>query len=172
MGDLRSAPLPPVDADDHVRGDEDATLCVVYADFTCPHCAVAAERLSHLPIRHVFRHFALSSKHPRAVPLAHAVEAAACQGAFWEMHDGLFADRGRQDDPHLWDRIRALGLDVDRFEEDRRSDAVATRVAEQVRGAMRAGVMSTPTLFVDGEMHAGPPSRALLERLAGVKPRQ
>jgi protein-disulfide isomerase len=171
MGDLRSAPLPPLDADDHVRGGEDATLCVVYADFTCPHCAVAAERLSRLPIRHVFRHFALSSKHPRAVPLAHAVEAAACQGAFWEMHDSLFADRGRQDDPHLWDRIRALGLDVDRFEKDRRSEEVAERVAEQVRGGMRAGVVVTPTLFVEGEMVAGPVTAELVKRLAGFQPR-
>jgi protein-disulfide isomerase len=165
MGDLRSAPLPPVTAADHARGDDDGPVVVVYADFTCPHCAVAAARLAGLPIRHVFRHFALTTKHPRSVTLAQAAEAAARQGAFWEMHDSLFADRGRQDDPHLWERIRALGLDVDRFETDRRSEEVATRVAEQVRGGLRAGVATTPTLFVEGEMHPGPPSRELLERL-------
>jgi protein-disulfide isomerase len=165
MGDLRSAPLPPVDVDDHVRGEADAPVVVVYADFTCPHCATAVARLAGLPIRHVFRHFALNSKHPRAVPLAHAAEAAARQGAFWEMHDSLFADRGRQDDPHLWERVRAFGLDLDRFEEDRRSDDVAARVAEQVRGGLRAGVVVTPTLFVEGEMVAGPVSSESLEML-------
>jgi protein-disulfide isomerase len=171
MGDLRSAPLPPLGAGDHVRGAADAPVVIVYADFTCPHCAVAAARLADLPIRHVFRHFALTTKHPRSVALAHAAEAAAGQGAFWEMHDSLFAQRGRQEDPHLWERIREWGLDVESFDADRRSDAVAARVAEQVRGGLKAGVTTTPTLFVDGEMHAGPPSRELLERLAEPRPR-
>jgi protein-disulfide isomerase len=170
-GDLRSAPLPSLSADDHARGDEDAQLVIVYADFTCPHCAVTAARLAEMPIRHVFRHFALTTKHPRSVALAHAAEAAGRQGAFWEMHDSLFAERGRQDDPHLWERIRDWGLDVERFDADRRSDEVGERVAEQVRGGLRAGVATTPTLFVDGEIHAGPPSVELLERLAGTEPR-
>jgi protein-disulfide isomerase len=166
MGDLRSAPLPPVTADDHARGDAGDPLVVVYADFTCPHCAVAAARLAGLPVRHVFRHFALSAKHPRSVALAHAAEAAGRQGAFWEMHDSLFADQGRLDDPHLWDRARSLDLDVDRIEADRRGEEVAARVAADVRGGLRAGVATTPTLFVEGEMHPGPPSRELLGRLA------
>ena len=118
----------------------------MYADFSCPRCAVAAIRLrdEHAPV--VFRHFALKARHPRAVALAHAAEAAGLQGAFWPFHDGLFADQGHIDDPHLWDRCRALGLDLDRFEADRRSDAVALRVARDLREGMRAGVTSTPAL--------------------------
>jgi protein-disulfide isomerase len=104
----------------------------------------------------VFRHFALRSKHPRALPLAHAVEAAALQGAFWPFHDALYADQGRLDDPHLWERARALGLDVERFDADRRCDAVAARVARDVRDAVRAGIVATPTLVVDGVLRAGP----------------
>jgi protein-disulfide isomerase len=172
MGDLSSAPLPAVTADDHARGEADAPLVIVYADFTCPHCALAATRLAGLPIRHVFRHFALTTKHPRSVALAHAAEAAARQGVFWQMHDSLFADRGRQHDPHLWERIREWGLDVERFESDRRSEEVAARVSEQVRGGLRAGVATTPTLFVEAQMHAGPVTPALLERLAGSRPSQ
>jgi protein-disulfide isomerase len=167
VADLRSAPLPPVTAADHARGDSDAPLVVVYADFTCPHCALAASRLADLPIRHVFRHFALRTKHARSVALAHAAEAAAAQGAFWAMHDSLFADQGRLDDPHLWDRAREFGLDVERFEADRRGEAVAERVSEVVRGGLRAGVATTPTLFVDGQMVAGPIAKELLERLSG-----
>ena len=143
----------------------------MYADFTCPHCAVAAMRLAGLPVRHVFRHFALASKHPRSVALAQAAEAAARQGAFWEMHDSLFADQGRLDDPHLWDRARAWGLDVDRFEADRRGDDAAAKVAADVRGGLRTGVTTTPTLFVEGEMHAGPPSAELLESVEAGRAR-
>jgi protein-disulfide isomerase len=105
----------------------------------------------------VFRHFPVRSAHPRAQAAAHAAEAAALQGAFWAFHDSLFADQGRLEDPHLWARAERLGLDVARFDADRRSDAVATRVREDFRGGIRAGVVTTPTVFVGGERHAGRP---------------
>jgi protein-disulfide isomerase len=167
MVDLRSAALAPLSKADWVRGDPDAPLVIVYADFTCAHCAVAHERLRTLPIRRVFRHFALGSRHPRALPLACAAEAAGRQGAFWAMHDSLFADQGHADDPHLWARAEAMGLDLGRFEADRRDPSVLQLITTAVRDAMRAGVATTPTLFVDGEAHPGPPDRALLERLGG-----
>lgn len=170
MTDLRSAPVPELVAADHVRGPAGASLVIVYADFTCPRCALAVDRLAGQPLRVVFRHFAIRAKHPRAVPLALAAEAAAEQGRFWEMHDALYADPGHVDDPHLWDRARRLGLDVDRFESDRRSQALAERVAEQVQGGIRAGVALTPTLFVGGLAHAGPPDLELVRRLSSGSP--
>ena len=57
------------------------------------------------------------------------------QGRFWEMHDALFADQGRLEDPHLWARAERLGLDVARFDADRRSDAVMARVKEHSAAA-------------------------------------
>ncbi|MEA2436409.1 MAG: hypothetical protein QOF65_965, partial [Thermoleophilaceae bacterium] len=53
----------------------------------------------------------------------------------------------------------------DRFEADRRSEAVAVRVERDFRAGVRAGVVSTPTLFVDGEQHPGVPDAALLASL-------
>ena len=147
MSDLRSAPVPPVRPDDHVRGPGDGPLVVMYADFACPRCVVAHERLRDVPVRLVFRHFALKAKHERAVPLARAAEAAALQGAFWEMHDALFTDPGRIDDPHLWARCERLGLDVERFQADRRDPAIAQRVRRDVRDALRAGATTTPALY-------------------------
>jgi protein-disulfide isomerase len=145
---LTSAPIPAVTAQDHVRGDAaDPELVVMYADFSCPRCAVAAVALRDGGTPTAFRHFALKTRHPRAVALAHAAEAAAAQGQFWPFHDSLFTDQGHIDDPHLWARCEALGLDVERFEADRRSDAVAERVAGQLRDGMRAGVTATPALL-------------------------
>ena len=146
-----------------MRGE--GPLVIEYADLECPYCAKAHALLSGLPVRRVFRHFPVVSKHPRARVLAHAAEAAALQGAFWEMHDSLFADQGHLDQPHLWDRVRALNLDLDRFEADRRGDAVAERVERDFRSGVRAGVMTTPTLFVDGAALPGVPSETLLSRL-------
>jgi protein-disulfide isomerase len=145
MSDLTSAPIAGVRADDHVRGEGE--LVVMYADFSCPRCAVAALRLRDERRRVVFRHFALKARHPRSPALAHAAEAAALQEAFWPFHDALFADQGRIDDPHLWERCERLGLDLDRFEADRRSERVAERVQRDVREGMRAGVTGTPALL-------------------------
>lgn len=145
MGDLTSCPAPGLRPDDHVRGDGE--LVIMYADFSCPRCAVAALALRDEGARVAFRHFALKSRHPRAVPLAHAAEAAARQGAFWTFHDALFADQGHIDDPHLWARCEQLGLDVARFEDDRRSETVAERVRRDLNDGLRAGVTGTPALL-------------------------
>ena len=152
MTDLRSAPIPPLRDDDHVRGPAGETPTFFYADFTCPRCAVEARRLAESRARVVFRHFALKARHPRAVALALAVEAAARQGAFWELHDSLYADQGHIDDPHLWERCKAIGLDLDRFEADRRDPELAARIRADVRDALRAGGTTTPAIFVEGEL--------------------
>ena len=62
----------------------------------------------------------MASKHPRSPALHAAAEAAGRQGRFWEMCDSLFAERGRVDDPHLWERAERFGLDLDRFRADAR----------------------------------------------------
>jgi protein-disulfide isomerase len=107
----------------------------------------------------------MRSKHPRAWACACAAEAAARQGRFWELHDSLYADQGRLEDPHLWQRARELGLDLDRFQADRHSDEVAARVRRDFETGIRAGVVTTPTLFINNTAHAGIPDPSLLEQL-------
>jgi protein-disulfide isomerase len=166
MSELGSAPLPDVTTADHIRGSGDALLVIEYADFECPYCAALAEKLAGLPLRRVFRHFPVRSSHPRAWAAACAAEAAGLQGRFWEMHDSLFADQSRLEDPHLWDRARALGLDLERFESDRRSDAVWARVKRDFESGVRAGVVTTPTVFADGRAYAGRLDVRTLEELS------
>jgi protein-disulfide isomerase len=153
--DLGSAPVPPLSESDHVRGPVDAPLVIEYADFECPFCAALHLRLAARPLRRVFRHFPVRSSHPRAWAAACATEAAELQGAFWEMHDALFADQGRLEDPHLWERARELGLDLGRFDSDRRSEAVLIRVRRDFESGIRAGVATTPTLFAGGRKLEG-----------------
>ncbi len=141
-------------------------MVVVYGDYECPFCAALELSLQALALRVAFRHFPVASSHPRARPAAQAAEAAGRQGAFWAMHDALFADQGRLEDPHLWARAEALGLDVARFEADRRDAAIAERVAVDFRSGVRAGVMTTPALFADGEALADPRDAAALRALA------
>jgi Na+/H+ antiporter NhaA len=146
---------------DHIRGPEDAPITVVeYGDFECPYCGqaepVIRELLAgHGDVRYVWRHLPLSDVHPQAQLAAQAAEAAAEQGAFWEMHDLLLS---HQDALRPGDLIRyagELGLDVVRFRDGLRRNTGAARVAEDVDSADLGGVSGTPTFFINGRRHYG-----------------
>ncbi len=143
-------------------------MVIEYADLECPYCAAAHLVLKRLDITRVFRHFPVTSKHPRARVLAAAAHAAGRQGRFWEMHDSLLEDQGHLDDPHLWERARRLGLDLERFEADRRSEEAAARVERDFNGGIRAGVTTTPTQFLAGRAHPGIPGDGFREALWGI----
>ncbi|HEY5187597.1 MAG TPA: thioredoxin domain-containing protein [Solirubrobacteraceae bacterium] len=166
MSELSSAPVPAPGPDDHLRGPPDAPLVIEYADYECPFCAALHARMAELEPQLVFRHFPVRSSHPRAWAAAGAAEAAAAQGRFWEMHDALLADHARLEDPHLWERARVLGLDIERFDTERRSDAVRERIQRDFRSGIRAGVVTTPALFLYRDGRAEPVAAdALAERL-------
>jgi protein-disulfide isomerase len=168
LSDLRSAPLPGLSANDHVRGPADAPPAIIYADFECPYCAAAAQRLSGARLHLAFRHFPVRTSHPRAWAAACAAEAAALQGRFWEMHDLLFADQGRLEDPHLWARAKTLGLDLERFDADRRGANVDARVRRDFQSGVRGGIVTTPTLVLNGRLHAGRLEAQLLDELSAA----
>jgi protein-disulfide isomerase len=154
--DLTSAGVPEPAADDHVRGE--GREVIAYMDLACPHCAATWARMGNAGISLVFRHFPVASKHPRAPALHAAAEAAALQAGepgFWAFVDSIYGDQGRIDDPHLWERARALGLDLERFEDDRRSSALAERVRRDFESGIRAGVAGTPAAFADGRRVEG-----------------
>jgi protein-disulfide isomerase len=146
VNDLTSAAVPPPGQGDHRRGTGEALI--VYADLGCPHCASAWAEIAGRKATVVFRHFPVASKHPRSPALHAAAEAAGMQGRFFEMVDSLYADRGHVDDPHLWQRVERLGLGLERFEADRRSDAIASRVRRDFESGIRAGVTHTPAIFL------------------------
>jgi protein-disulfide isomerase len=150
MAELTSARVPGEGPDDHARGEGEGLI--VYVDLGCPRCAADWARISARPARLVFRHFPLARKRPRSPALHAAAEAAGLQGSFFEMVDSLLADRGRVDDPHLWERAERLGLDLERFEADRRSDGIAARVRRDFESGIRAGVTGTPAVFRDGRL--------------------
>jgi protein-disulfide isomerase len=165
LTEYTSASVPPLAGDDHVTGD--GPEAILYMDLACPACAAAWPRIRELPLRLCFRHFPMASKHPRSPALHAAAEAAGAQGAFWETVDSLYAERGRVDDPHLWGRAERFGLDRDRFDAERRSDAVTERVRRDFQSGIRAGIAGTPAAFADGKRLDG----AIEEVLRSLTPR-
>ncbi len=144
----------PVDPErDHMRGSLDAPVTVVeYGDFECPYCGQAEPVVRELladfgDVRYVWRHLPLTDVHPHAQLAAEAAEAAAEQGAFWEMHDLLLAHQDALDPDDVLGYAEQLGLDVDRFREHMVKRMGVDRVAEDVDSADLSGVSGTPDLL-------------------------
>ena len=152
----------PVDPSrDHLRGPSDAPITLVeYGDLECPYCNQAEPAVRRLlrdfgDVRYVWRHLPLDDVHPHARLAAEATEAAAAQGAFWEMHDLLFEHQDALRKADLMRYAGDLGLDVDRFAADLSGRMFAGRVSSDVDSADLSGVSGTPTFFVNGRRHHG-----------------
>jgi protein-disulfide isomerase len=152
----------PVDPErDHIRGPAEAPVTVLeYGDFECPYCGRAEPAVRELladfgDVRYVWRHLPLTDVHPRASAAAEAAEAAAAQGAFWELHDLLLDHQRALLDSDLIGYAEDLGLDVEQFEADLRGGAATAHIAEDVDSADLSGVSGTPTFFINGRRHHG-----------------
>jgi Na+/H+ antiporter NhaA/predicted DsbA family dithiol-disulfide isomerase len=163
---------------DHIRGPLDAPVTLVeYGDFECPFCGQAEPVVRELlrdfaDVRYVWRHLPLSDVHVHAQLAAEASEAAAEQGAFWEMHDLLLDHQDALGSDDLVEHAGRLGLDVERFANDLGERLGAARVADDVDSADLSGVSGTPTFFVNGQRHYGAYDIATLSaavRAAGAR---
>jgi protein-disulfide isomerase len=156
--------LPVTPGRDHIAGRPDAPASLVeYGDFECSFCGAAYPVVEAVrdtmgdEMQFVYRHFPITTLHPHAEPAAEAAEAAGAQGQFWPMHHLLFEDQQHLDMPDLAARAAVLGLDVDRFASEVVERVHADRVHEDFMSGVRSGVNGTPTFFVNGVRHDGPP---------------
>ena len=157
---------------DHVRGPEGTPLLIEYGDYECPYSRQAFREIERVEerleggLRFVFRHFPLTEIHPHALAAAAAAEAASGQERFWEMHEALFHRQNALEDEDLRRYAREVGLDIERFDEDRTSEAVLARIRRDVDSGVDSGeVRGTPTLFVNGSVYRGPYDAATLSEL-------
>jgi protein-disulfide isomerase len=163
IGQSRVARLVlPVSERDHVQGPANAAATLVeYGDYECPFCGQAHPIVKAVQarlggrMRFVFRNFPLTEMHPRALPAAEAAEAAGTQDRFWEMHDLLYENQPRLDDPDLLRYARHLGLDLPRFVSEVAEHVHEPRIREDFTSGVRSGVNGTPTFFINGIRHDG-----------------
>lgn len=145
----------PVGRRDHVRGAADAVVTLVeYADVQCPYCRglepVLQQVLAQRPqVRLVYRHFPLVREHPFAYSAALALEAAAQQDRFWELHDRLLAGPAELGRSALAADATQLGIDTAELLRPA-SERHDPKVREDFQSGVDSGVQGTPALFVDG----------------------
>jgi Na+/H+ antiporter NhaA len=152
----------PVDPErDHIRPLQHSLVTLVeYGDLQCPYCGqaepVIRELLAgHADVTYVWRHLPLDDVHPHARLAAEATEAAAEQGAFWEMHDLLLTHQDALKLPDLVRYAGELGLDVETFTDAVKQRRYSSRVQSDVDSADLSGVTGTPTFFINGRRHRG-----------------
>ena len=158
----------PIDGDP-VTGPANAKITIVeFSDFQCPYCAVAVGSLKNLLAKHpndiklVFKQFPLDI-HSQAEFAAEAALAAHAQGKFWPMHDKLYANFRTLSPEKITEWAKELGLDTVRFYADLKSGKYKAVVQKELDQGEQAGVLGTPTLFVDGKHYNGPAETAALE---------
>ena len=132
---------------------EGQRVIVEYLDFQCPFCAQAFKPAKELAKKHgaliCAKQFPLDF-HPLAKPAAIAALAAHKQGKYWEYSVQVFEQQDSLSEAALVAIAKKLGLDMGRFETDRKSEAIAAAVKRDFDEATLAGVEGTPTFFVDG----------------------
>ena len=147
----------PVGKDDHVHGASDAPLTLLESgDYECPHCGRAYPIIKAIQqrlgtqLRFIFRNMPLNQVHPYAELAAEAAEAAAAQGKFWEMHDGIYENQASLGPELLLQLAQHLKLDIKRFEDDLKSRKYQAHVKRDFSGGVRSGVNGTPAFFING----------------------
>jgi protein-disulfide isomerase len=152
----------PIEQRDHCLGTGSARYSLVeYGDYTSVHCRHLLGPLNEL-VRElgddlclVFRNFPQPGRHPMSRPAAEAAEAAGLQGKFWLMHDRLFEHQEELSGESIREIAKGLPVAMTHYDRDISSGAAARRVDEDLESAEEAGVGDTPTLFVNGRLHAG-----------------
>jgi protein-disulfide isomerase len=158
-----AGPAPPKDDPALWLGSNTAPVTLVeFGDFQCPHCASFARhtepelRRRYVDtgiVRFIWRDYPWIGKESERAAIA--ARAAARQGKFWPYHDALYAhwfpeNSGHLNDAYLRGIARRLGLDMSRFDADRRDPRVREQVRSEMGFAEAIGMSGTPAFLING----------------------
>lgn len=148
-----------------VRGAAMAPVTIVeFSDFECPFCGRAAPVLHETveefkgKVRLVFMHYPLPM-HDHALAAAKAAVAAQKQGKFWEMHDQLFEYQSTLSTQKIDELAQKIGLDMAKFKADFAAPETEAQVMADKAKGRKAGVDSTPSIYINGREYPYDESR-------------
>jgi protein-disulfide isomerase len=155
-----------------VRGNPHAAVMIIeFSDFQCPFCRKIQPVLKNLLAKYAgrvslaYRDFPLRGMHGQAELGAESARCAGEQSKFWEYHDLLFENPERINRDGLLGLARTLRLDDRQFESCLSSGKYRAQVERDLQDGIRAGVLGTPALFVDGVLVSGAEPQAAFERI-------
>nr|VFK37343.1 MAG: Thioredoxin [Candidatus Kentron sp. TC] len=139
------------------KGDPNAPVTIVeFADYRCPHCKTAAEA-----IKETFEHF---KDKIRVVYMDYPLDGigistlvargAACadeQEKFWPYHELAYQRQEKLSKSSPIDLAKDAGLDLRKFTDCFQSEEARGKVMRARKEALRLGLHSTPTIFVNGK---------------------
>ncbi len=139
-----------------VIGSRDARVTLtMFFDFQCPHCSrvfpVVEQLLERYPqdLNVVIKHFTLRS-HQFAPQAAIASLAADRQGKHLELTREMLNNFRTLSEASLQEHARTVGLDLEKFEQDRKDNAFQRQLQLDRRLAREVGVRGVPQLFING----------------------
>jgi protein-disulfide isomerase len=154
-------------------GSADAPIrVVVFSDYQCPACAAldtALERLQQEGAQTghrfavLYRHFPLTAIHAQAVSAALAVECAAEQNSFLEMHRALYREQQSLAQAEWRTIATEAGVsDIEEILDCIGSERLLSRVTTDADVARSLNLPGTPAVIVDGLLL---PPGATLDRI-------
>ena len=153
--DLSKIAVSPKHGSPYLGVRNELVVVNIFSDFQCPVCSRAADPIKQLAIdfpgkvRVVFRHNPLKM-HGRARAAARAAAAAGKQGKFWQYHDRLFLNQRALDDASLRGIAENLGLNLEKWEEDRTNPKLDEQITQEAESVVKLGAPGTPGIFVNG----------------------
>ena len=144
-------------------GPANAPVTIIeFSDYQCPYCRRWANQVEKQILQHygdkvriVYRDFPLTKLHPYAFSAAEAADCAGEQGKYWEYHDALFQQKHGLGEEAYKKYAQDLGLDMDKFNQCMKEHRYKDEVQNDLNYALKIGVKSTPTFFINGRPLVG-----------------
>ncbi len=164
-----------------LRGSPHVPVIIIeFSDFQCPLCRKVQPTLKSLLAKYegrvslAYRDFPLRGMHGQAELGAESSRCAGEQGKFWEYHDLLFDNPDKLNQNGLLELARNAKLGEKQFDSCLSSGKYRSQVQRDLQDGIRAGVMGTPGIFINGILLSGAQPEAAFEQvieseLASVK---
>ncbi len=156
-------------------GNPDAKVHIVeFLDYQCPFCQKAAPDVRNFMQHHAndvlltIRDFPLTDLHPDARTAALAARCVFAQGnpdAYWKYHDLLFSHQDALDAASLRSYAALVNADLTAFDQCIANNTTDPVVQQSIQDGADAGVVGTPTFFINGVRVQGALDEQALETL-------